>query len=44
MVQLFTDLNYFVDELAKLVEKIFEIVTKIIEKVDDLQADEEAAA
>ena len=44
MVQLFTDLNYFVDQLAALVDKIFEIVTKIIEKVDDLQADEEAAA
>ena len=44
MVQFFTDLNYFIDELAKIVEKIFTIVTDIIDKVNDLQADEEAAA
>ena len=44
MVQLFTDLNYAVDQLAALVEKIFKIVTEIMKKVDALQADEEAAA
>lgn len=44
MVQLFTDLNYFVDQLAALVDKIFTIVTEIMKKVDALQADEEAAA
>lgn len=44
MVQFFTDLNYFVDQLAALVEKIFTIVTNIIDKVNALQADEEAAA
>lgn len=44
MVQFFTDLNYAVDQLAALVEKIFTIVTNIIDKVNALQADEEAAA
>ncbi len=44
MVQFFTDLNYAVDQLAALVEKIFTIVTDIIDKVNALQADEEAAA
>lgn len=44
MVQFFTDLNYAVDQLADLVEKIFTIVTNIIDKVNALQADEEAAA
>lgn len=44
MVQFFTDLNYFVDELAKLVDKIFIIVKDIMDKVDSFTAEEEAAA
>lgn len=44
MVQLFTDLNYFIDELAKLVDKIFTIVEGIMDRVDKLEADEDVAA
>lgn len=44
MVQLFTDLNYFIDELAKLIFKIFGIVENIMGEVEKLEADEEAAA
>ena len=44
MVQLFTDLNYFVDELANLVYKIFTIVEEIMKRVDKLEAGEDVAA
>ena len=40
MVQLFTDLKYFVDQLTILVDKIFKLVDLIIGKVDGYTAED----
>lgn len=40
MVQLFTDLKYFVDQLTILVDKIFKLVDLIIGKVDEYTAED----
>lgn len=40
MVQLFTDLKYFVDQLTILVDKIFKLVDLIIGKVDKYTAED----
>ncbi len=40
MVQLFTDLNYFVGQLTILVDKIFVLVDLIIGKINDYTAED----
>ena len=40
MVQLFTDLKYFVEQLTILVDKIFVLVDLIIGKVDGYTAED----
>lgn len=40
MVQLFTDLKYFVEQLTILVDKIFVLVDLIIVKVDGYTAED----
>ena len=40
MVQLFTDLKYFVEQLTILVDKIFKLVDLIVGKVDEYTAED----
>ena len=40
MVQLFTDLKYFVEQLTILVDKIFVLVDLIIGKINDYTAED----
>lgn len=40
MVQLFTDLKYFVEQLTILVDKIFVLVDLIVGKVDGYTAED----